>query len=126
LKADEITNKKILARAQKLQKYCFEYQGLFIRPAASFQELIDEGKNLKHCVGTYAENYANGNTSILFIRKVCNPNQPFYTLEFKDKHIIQVRGFKNCIPDEMVQKFVTAFTKARVCENMVNKFGISA
>jgi DNA-directed RNA polymerase subunit RPC12/RpoP len=126
LKTDEIINKKILIRAQNLQKYCFEHQGLFIRPAASFQELINEGKALKHCVGTYAENYAKGNTAILFIRKISNPDQSFYTVELRGKHISQIRGLKNCSPDKAVDNFVAAFSKARVLEYMFNKFGIPA
>jgi hypothetical protein len=126
LQADELTNKKIADRAQSLQKYCFTYHNLLIRPAVSFQELIDEGKALQHCVGTYAEMYADGRTTILFIRKLVKPDKPYFTVEVRNQLVDQVRGFKNCDPDKQVNEFVTAFTKAKLCRNQVNKFGMSA
>lgn len=114
MKADKETDLKIKARVKSLQHLCFEWQGLFIRPAASFQELIDEGKALKHCVGTYAEKYADGQTTILFIRRSSKPQQPYYTVELYGQSLIQVRGLENCEPNQRVKKFLDAFESEKL------------
>ena len=56
---------KIKERLKETERYYFEWNGLLIRPARSHAELIEEGKRMHHCVGSYAERYANGGTDIL-------------------------------------------------------------
>lgn len=112
MRADEILDQKIQKRIKELNRFCFEYEGLMIRPAKSAQELIREGKKLQHCVGRYAEDHAKGKTSIFFIRRDTEPNKPFYTLELRGNNISQTRGFKNCRMTEEVEKFVDKFNKA--------------
>lgn len=114
LRKDELLDKKIAARLKSLDKYHFEALGFFARPAASSTDLIDEGKALHHCVGTYADQYAEGKTIILFIRKMEQPDVPFYTLEFRKDYIVQVRGKDNRPPDEAVKAFVDKFKAARL------------
>lgn len=81
---------------QELQPYCWEKNGLLIRPAASEDELIEEGKILDHCVGEYGEAHCKGRT-IFFIRRISEPEVPYYTLQLdiKRKIILQNRGYKN-------------------------------
>ena len=83
--------------------YCDDELGLMIFPAKNEKELYIEGKLLNHCVGTYAARHANGNTNIFFIRKVHDPETPFYTLELSESsrrkgtvNVIQNRGANNC------------------------------
>ena len=115
VKADEILDKKFKARAMALQKYCFEYGDLFMRPAENTTELISEGKALKHCVGTYANSYASGSTAILFIRKKSEPEKPYFTVEIMpDGYISQVRGKSNCDPREDVKEFIEVFKKQKL------------
>jgi hypothetical protein len=76
--------------------YQSEATGLMIRPAETQKELIDEGKILHHCVAGYAKSHSEGKTSIFFIRRIAEPNVPFYTLEYKDGKVNQNRGNKNC------------------------------
>lgn len=114
LKADEMLNNKIKNRLKILEKYYFEYNGLIIRPALSSNELIEEGKALNHCVGTYADRYAEGKTNIFVIRKLSNPDKPYYTMEVADNRIKQTRGKNNCAPTEDVKEFIEAFTKAKL------------
>ena len=111
---DQELNKLIDQRMKALNKYSFEYKGLFIRPVVSTKELIDEGNALTHCVGGYAKRYANGETNILVIRKTSQPDKPFYTVEIKNDAIWQARGLKNCSPTKDVQAFIDAFTKAKL------------
>ncbi|HHV30689.1 MAG TPA: hypothetical protein GXX73_14125 [Clostridium sp.] len=118
---------KIKRRLKELNKYYFEYNGLFIRPARSTKELIDEGSALVHCVGDYAKSYAEGRTNIFFIRKLENPNIPFYTVEItkswfsNELEIKQCRSYKNKTPEEnnhpFVREFINIFEKEKLFKN---------
>jgi predicted DNA-binding WGR domain protein len=108
-KADASLNKKIEKRIRELQRFSFRYSGMIIRPAVSSIELFDEGKALHHCVGRYAEDYANGKTNIFVIRKAEEPDKPFYTMEIRHNQITQVYGKNNKQPTIEVKEFVEAF-----------------
>jgi len=114
VKEDKTLRKTIKARAKALEKYRLEYAGFMIRPAKSAIELISEGKDLHHCVGTYAARYAKGETSIFFVRKLAEPNKPYFTVEVKDNEIIQIRGNNNCSPNKEVEAFIEAFTNQKL------------
>ncbi|MGM0869595.1 MAG: PcfJ domain-containing protein [Bacillota bacterium] len=109
IKANQELDKQIAIRVKALSELQFELDGLFLRPALSSQELIDEGKMLKHCVGTYAERYAKGQTSLFVLRKKSEPDKPFYTVEVKENRINQAYGRENCLPTKEVQAFIDAF-----------------
>lgn len=68
---------KITKRLKELEKYNFETEKFFIRPAASIDELIQEGAENHSCVGSYIDTYAHGNTNIFFIRQKDSPGVPF-------------------------------------------------
>lgn len=91
--ANEIENKRLSEGISKTaEKFeCLSYEdketGLFIRVAHSQIELINEGKILSHCVGTYANRVAEGKTCILFIRKIEEPEVPFFTLEYNNGRV---------------------------------------
>ena len=86
-------------RAQAAKMSCYSYQdeetGLMIRPAESTLELTREGRDLGHCVGSYARRVSRGETTIFFIRKIETPDVSYYTLEFRDGKVIQNRGYEN-------------------------------
>lgn len=102
---------KISKRLEELTalEYRNEELGLLIRPAASQLELIAEGKALHHCVGGYANSYAAGSTSIFFIRKISEPDVPFFTLEYKGNKVNQNRGDRNCERTPEVKQFEAAW-----------------
>lgn len=119
VKANEIFNKHIAVRVKSLQKYCFEYFGLMIRPAASSNELIEEGKSLHHCVGTYAQKYAEGKTNLFVIRKISEPNKSYFTVEIRQDEIVQIRGNKNCSPSKDVAEFIKVFIEQNLTEKKI-------
>jgi len=86
------------------------YKGMFIRLPANADEIRKEGEQLHHCVGTYVNRVANGETVILFIRKKDNPDKSWFTLEWQGK-IIQCRGKNNCSMTEEVREFTEIFSK---------------
>lgn len=94
-----------------LFKYRYADENLIITPANSVEDLIDESKQLNHCVRTYADRYAKGETSIFLIRRQEDVLTPFYTLELKNHKINQVRGIHNCDPTKEVKDFVTRWAR---------------
>lgn len=115
IKENKVYDEQIEKRLEALQKYNFEHGELFIRPAGSSKELIIESAELRHCVAAhYTEAYAKGKTDILLIRKVEEPEKPFYTMEVKNNEVNQVHGIGNCNPDAKVQAFVRVFKKERL------------
>lgn len=141
LKAHQETSKRVKSEANKLMDrlienrlpslnfYCFEYEGLLIRPAVSTGELIAEGKALNICVGTYSNGYmtkySKGQTNLLLIRKMSEPDKPFYTMELCKDSIIQVQGKGHCQPDKAVAEFIKKFTEAKLTKRK-SKLAVSA
>jgi hypothetical protein len=79
---------KLLGLEQTIGNYTF------VLPK-ELQELKAEGKALSHCVGTYADRVARGETVIVFVRQKEKVDNPLYTLEIKNGKIVQLRGKQN-------------------------------
>ncbi len=88
-----------------------QIRGLFIRLPYRAAELKTEGEILHHCVGTYIDRVMKGETTIFFVRRIEKPEEPFYTLEWKDHKIAQCRGFRNCDMTPEVKAFTTLFAE---------------
>lgn len=104
-KADQ---EKFQKAVEKLEKFAWSEGEFFIRPAREQMELTAEGKTLHHCVGGYIRDMAEGETAIFFLRKVSEPDKPFYTLELQKKRVIQCRTEHNASYDRKpdVKNFV--------------------
>ena len=112
-KANEISNKLMARRQQELERYKYQWQDLIIRIPQSCEEIIAEGKALKHCVGGYAERHAKGNTTIVFLRQVNEPDKPYYTIELgKDGTIRQCYGYRNNNANNPKPDKIKAFEQA--------------
>lgn len=126
-KEDERRFKRLLRRLGKesadMDAMNLRINGMFIRFPNELDELKREGEILHHCVGTYRDRVARGDTMIFFIRQETDPERPFYTLEWKGR-VIQCRGFKNCDMTPEVKAFVEIFQKKMVeYENVTQKQG---
>lgn len=113
-KISELAKLEMIKRAKSLVKLTFEDSKFIIRAPLTTDEIIEEGKQLSHCVAQYAERHAKGNTTILFIRSKDKPDAPFYTMELRNKAIVQTRGFKNQSTTPDVQKFVEKFENVKL------------
>lgn len=104
-KADQ---EKFQKAVEKLEKFAWSEGEFFIRPAREQMELTAEGKALHHCVGGYIRDMAEEKTAIFFLRKVSEPDKPFYTLELQKKRVIQCRTEHNASYDRKpdVKNFV--------------------
>ena len=81
--------------AERTEKYEFRTEGWLIRVPKNANEIVAEGKALKHCVGGYADRHLSGATTILFLRRADKPNVPLATIEMHGNRIIQVHGYRN-------------------------------
>ncbi len=88
-------------RMQKLQKERkvleFGFGDYIAILPKSCAEIVQEGAALRHCVAGYAERHAEGKLTIMFLRRVDEPDKPYYTIEISAHgyKIIQCRGYKN-------------------------------
>lgn len=80
---------------KRKRKYNISVDGYIIRVAESGEEILREGKILKHCVGGYAERHLQGATTILFLRRTAEPQVPLYTIEMNNNILVQIRGYRN-------------------------------
>ena len=117
-KADQ---KKFKEAAEALEKFAWKAGGFIIRPARTQKELTDEGKELHHCVGGYIRKMAKGETAIFFIRKADELDKPFYTLELRDKKVIQCRTTDN--KSYELSEDIKVFVEAWI-DKVVKKGGI--
>ena len=77
------------------EKYLFWTDDFLIRAPVNADEIVDEGKALKHCVGGYAARHMTGATTILFLRQRDRPHTPLATIEMNGNRIVQVHGYRN-------------------------------
>lgn len=113
IKADEELDKQMAKLKEERKRYNFAAGGFIAKVAENSTELIVEGKVLHHCVGTYADRHAKGKCTIILIRRLEEPEVPFYTMELvgPEKRIIQVRGNHNCGMTQEVEAFVESYKK---------------
>src|SRR5690606_20965988 len=95
IRSDELAKLEVKKRNEKLKHLTFEHKGLLIRLPKTPNEIIQEGKKLDHCVGSYADRHAKGETTIMFIRRKDKPDNPYYTVEIRNNNVMQVRGIRN-------------------------------
>lgn len=76
---------------QWCKKYEVEFENMHIRPASSAEEIILEGRLQHHCVGgdSYLSKHDEGKSIILLLRHQDKLDEPYVTIEIKDKEIVQ-------------------------------------
>ena len=91
-----LAEEKYEERRVKLEKkYGFAMDGYVIRAPLGKDEILAEARKLQHCVGGYADRHIQGKTTILFMRKVKKPDEPWLTIEMNGNKLVQIHGFKN-------------------------------
>lgn len=90
--------KRYRRRYRDLQKrYALEAEGYLIRVPKSAAEIRAEGRVLVHCVGSYAARHLEGQVTILFLRRVEEPDTPLCTIEMEPDGVTirQIHGYRN-------------------------------
>ena len=100
VKANEEEMKRYRKRRRMLEKkYAFRLGELCVLVPTSAEEIVAEGRTLRHCVGGYASRHIKGTTTILFVRHRKKPGRSFLTVELKEENgrigIRQVHGYRN-------------------------------
>lgn len=70
-------------------------EGLMIVAPNDTEEIIEEGKELHHCVGSYIDSIIKGSENIVFLRDTKFPSDPYYTVDVWNKQIRQVHCWGN-------------------------------
>lgn len=103
----EIDKEKFDKAVEKLSTY--EYVGSRYRIIApkSNDDLVEEGRQMSHCVGTYGNRVANGECMIFFMRSNSSPTKSLVTIEVRrDGSLGQVRARFNRKPASEHMAFV--------------------
>lgn len=111
-------NKELLAERATMTKrlcaaYCYEDEHYTVVVPRTMDDIVYEGKALRHCVGGYAQRHFEGVTVIVFIRRKETVSTPYFTVELRPGtgSIVQIHGLRNCNPDSDLQAFVDAWQK---------------
>lgn len=99
------------------KKYAYEDEEYIIRAAADIAEILQESRELHHCVATsdrYFDRINRNESYILFLRKKKHPDVPYYTLEVEPNgNIRQRRTYYNRQTDlEQLVPVLKEFQKA--------------
>jgi hypothetical protein len=76
-------------------------------------DIVDEGINQSHCVASYVDRIANGETLIIFMRNTNEPDKSLVTVEVQKGVIKQAKGFANRIINEEETKFLLKWAKEK-------------
>lgn len=106
IKKDKIINSKIVKRYKQLKKNTFRTKKYIIFPAISMDSLIDESNQQNNCVKTYAENYANKECDIYFMRLANTQDQSLVTVEVRNNKVVQKRTKNNNMTNDSQNRFL--------------------
>lgn len=97
----------------KLRRPELEFEGkeyCTVIPSSS-KDIIQEGTDLNHCVGSYVDKILAKKTYIFFLRKTKLKEQSLITLELKDDTIMQAKGAYNRAITKEEKDFLEAYCK---------------
>ena len=70
-------------------------------------DLIMEGKQMNHCVGSYIDRVADGTSKIFFLRKKNDLKSPYVTIELnKHNNLVQAKAFSNTLPSKDDMQYI--------------------
>lgn len=109
-------DKVITSRYEKLKKrYGFEKGEFMIIPPQTAKEIVEEGNNLRHCVGRYVKKVVLNESVILFMRKASEPDKSYCTIELIGDSVQQARIQQNADPPPKAKAFLSLW-KSTVVE----------
>lgn len=113
-KMTDIAINNIANAAEKYIPTTQEYQDseyLIVLPHSSY-DVIQEGQNMRNCVGSYLQRIANRESLVFFIRKKDEPKTSLITAEYRHEQITQLY-FKNnrAVTDKALRKLANDYAK---------------
>lgn len=102
---------EIFKKNEGVDAFSIKGRGLLLIVPKDASEIKAEGEALHHCVGTYVDRVAKGETNIFFVRKAKEPDKSYFTMEWANGRVQQCRGKRNCDMPPDVKAFVQVFEK---------------
>ena len=82
LRKTEFDNKQMAFNyAEHSKAWEFEFGEFAVVIPTSAQDIVEEGKNMHHCVGSYVNSVVNGDCYICFVRRKNTPNECYITCQ---------------------------------------------
>lgn len=82
LRKREFDNAKLVANYKAKEKaFTFTFGKYSIVVPTSMEDIIEEGRNMHHCVGGYADSVVAGDTFIVFVRETNTPKECYITAQ---------------------------------------------
>lgn len=109
---DEKNSERIRASMAKHSDWWnFEYSGFTIVAPQTAQDIVNEGIKMHHCVGSYVDRVANGETFIVFVRRAETPDIPYITCQVNTNGVLgqYYLAYDNHISNSIDRDFKTAF-----------------
>lgn len=104
---NKIQEEKFIITAKTLKKYEYGNSKYIVVVPETPQDLINEGRNNRNCVGSYIQSFSNGKSNIFFIRRKETPNTSYVTLEMRGSKITQAYLSSNrTITDKQTLAFI--------------------
>ncbi len=101
-----------LRKMPDLQAFLKGSEGLLVHVPDSSEELIQEGKDMDNCIGTYIDRIAAKNTLVFYVRRIDKPNEPFVAFEYADGRVVQCMYKHNRkVEDPKIINFVDRFAE---------------
>ncbi len=95
---------KYYEEAKKLEMSDDTYSIIAVK---DLMDLIKEGKDLCHCVGSYVNSVSEGKEFILFLRKNKDINTSYFTIDVTpDSKVRQIHGKCNCNITKEIKPFI--------------------
>ena len=111
-----------LRKMDDLQEFLNGSDGLLVYVPDKASDLVEEGRNLHCCLGTYVDRIAEGKTLVFFVRRLNAPNDPFVAFEYVNGDVVQCRANNNeDVKDAKIINFVDAFAERLRKNNVLYK-----
>lgn len=97
---------------EKASEFNYSNNEYFIKACEELTDLLIEGSSLRHCVGSYVNSVSEGKEYILFLRKISEPDTPYFTIDLTPNHQVrQIHGMCNCNMNGDIKPFVDEWAK---------------
>lgn len=74
-------------------------------------DILNEGRDMNNCVGSYIDSIIRGTTLVVFMRENTDLDDSFITVEIKNNSIVQVEGKGRRKPSDEENDFLYTFAK---------------
>lgn len=108
-----IDEEKFKQEVDKQQDLLYNDKNFSIILPKKAQDVRQEGAILKHCVASYVDRIANGQTCIVFCRENNDKDEPYVTVEVKNGAVTQAYGYQDSKPELDALKFLAKWAKKK-------------